>query len=84
MPTAKGRKEDDRKTFPLCTVHYGPDGKLTMGCHFEFDQYQILTRDNAHDAAIRYGLQTRQMIRKSGNWPKHLPHLEEQLELENV
>ena len=81
-PTAKGRKEDDRKTFPLCCVHQGPGGQLVDGCHIQLDQYTAITREDADKVAARYGAETRKTIRESGKWPKDLPHLEEQTELE--
>jgi hypothetical protein len=83
MPTAKGRKEDDRRCFPLCGIHYFA-GALVIGCHTEFDTYQAMTRIAANEAAIRYGIATRHTIRLSGMWPKGMPHMEEQLELEKV
>ena len=81
-PTAKGRKEDDRKTFPLCCIHPGPDGRLVNGCHIDLDRYAIYTREGADRAALHYGIATRKTIRDAGQWPKDIPPFKEQIEIE--
>lgn len=76
-PTAKGRKEDDRTTFPLCTIHPGASGDLVQGCHFKFDQMQMVPRADMRSVAGHWATQTRQQIRDAGQWPQGLPHIEE-------
>jgi hypothetical protein len=81
-PTAKGRKECDLTTFPLCCVHPGPAGVLVDGCHIDLDRYAVYTRELADAAAILYGIATRKTIRDAGQWPKNVPLFEEQTEIE--
>ena len=81
-PTGKGIKEDDRECFPLCTIHHDAAGQLVDGCHFEFDQMRLVPRADMRSLAGHWAAQTRQAIRQAGQWPKNLPHLEIQNELE--
>lgn len=81
-PTAKGRKEDDRLTFALCCIHPGADGQLVLGCHTDFDQYRLVPKADMRSVAGHWAIETRAEIRQSGQWPKGLPHMEEQLALE--
>ena len=83
-PTAKGRKEDDRTTFPLCTIHPGASGDLVQGCHFEFDQMQMVPRADMRHVAGHWASQTRKQIRDAGQWPKVLPYFEDQPALELI
>lgn len=83
-PTAKGRKEDDRLTFPLCAIHPGASGDLVQGCHFEFDQMQMVPRADMRHVAGHFATQTRQQIRDAGQWPKGLPHFDDQPALELI
>jgi hypothetical protein len=76
-PTAKGRKEDDRMTFALCTIHPDATGQLVQGCHFEFDQMQMVPRADMRSVAGHWAEQTRKEIRDAGLWPHGLPHIEE-------
>lgn len=76
-PTAKGRKEDDRMTFPLCTIHPDATGQLVQGCHFEFDQMQMVPRADMRSVAGYWASETRQQIRDADLWPRGLPHIEE-------
>ena len=69
-PTGKGRKEDDRKCFPLCCTR--PDNP---GCHFQFDQYQLFPREKAVRKAEEWGRDTRLLIIRAGMWPEKLPRL---------
>jgi hypothetical protein len=81
-PTAKGRKEDDRLTFALCTIHPDASGQLVNGCHFEFDQMQMVPREDMRSVAGHWAKQTRQQIRDAGQWPASVPHFEDpELEL---
>lgn len=75
-PTGKGRKEDDRECFPLCTIHYDTAGQLVDGCHFEFDQMRLVPRADMRTLAVSWAEQTRQEITASGMWPKGLPQLD--------
>lgn len=77
-PTGKGRKEDDRLTFPLCCIHPGAGGELVPGCHADFDQYRLVPAADMRTLAASWGDQTRKEIRDAGIWPKGLPQLEEQ------
>ena len=67
-PTGKGRKEDDRECFPLCC-----DRPLVVGCHFKFDQYQLVPEDMMRAQAAFWGANTRTEIYHAGNWPVGLP-----------
>lgn len=67
-PTAKGRKEDDRTTFPLCCTRPG-----VTGCHADFDQMRLFPRPAMRYEADRWGRQTRAAIRNAGQWPEKLP-----------
>ena len=78
-PTGKGRKEDDRLTFPLCCTRPG-----VTGCHADFDQYRLVPAADMRSLAGHWGTQTRQTMRNEGQWPKALPHLETQNELELI
>ena len=81
-PTAKGRKEYDRLTFALCTIHPDASGQLVNGCHFEFDQMQMVPREDMRSVAGHWAKQTRQQIRDAGQWPASVPHFEDpELEL---
>lgn len=82
-PTAKGRKEDDRLTFALCTIHPDASGQLVQGCHFEFDQMQMVPREDMRSVAGHWAAQTRQQILDAGQWPASVPHFDE-LEPEHV
>lgn len=81
-PTAKGRKECDRTIFPLCCTHPGADGELVPGCHADFDQYRLVPASDVRALAASWGAQTRKEIRDEGKWPKGLPHMETQPELD--
>lgn len=81
-PTAKGRKECDRLIFPLCCPHPGAGGELVPGCHADFDQYRLVPASDVRTLAASWGAQTRKEIRDEGKWPKGLPHMETQTELE--
>jgi hypothetical protein len=71
-PSAKGRKEDDRKTFPLCAP--APDH---IGCHTLFDQYKLFTAEETRARAVLMGIETRYEVMTRGLWPKDLPYLVE-------
>jgi hypothetical protein len=71
-PTAKGRKEDDRATFPLCATRPG-----VRGCHADFDQYRLIPAPAMREQARTWGRQTRAAIRNGGNWPASVPEWRE-------
>ena len=70
-PTGKGRKEDDRLTFPLCCTRPG-----VTGCHADFDQYRLVPAADMRSLAGHWGTETRQIILEAGHWPKNLPKLD--------
>lgn len=72
-------KSSDLTCYPACGPRTG-----VIGCHTLIGSTGAYTRDERRTLEVEYGIRTRQMIRKAGNWPKNIPHLEEQLELENV
>lgn len=71
-PTAKGRKEDDRTCFPLCSTRV-----MVPGCHVEFDQYRLIPKDQMRNQAAEWGARTRARIHRMGLWPNKLPVYEE-------
>ena len=70
-PTGKSRKEDDRTCFPLCCTR-----PLVVGCHTQFDQYQLVPADKMRAQAAKWGVDTRAEIYHAGNWPVGLPAFE--------
>jgi hypothetical protein len=70
-PTGKGRKEDDRTTFALCC-----DRPMVVGCHKQFDNYQLVPADKMRAQAAKWGADTRAEIYHAGNWPVGLPAFE--------
>lgn len=64
-PTGKGIKEDDRECFPLCCTRPG-----ITGCHFEFDQYRLIPKDDMRRQAAEWGNETRETIERNGDWPE--------------
>jgi len=73
---AKGMKQDDRETFPLCCIHPGPNGRLVDGCHVDFDRYRIYTAERAREVGRKWAAETRAEIEAEGNWPARLPRWE--------
>lgn len=70
-------KSDDRTCYPAC----GPRPGAT-GCHALIGSTGSMTRDQRRALEADYAAQTRTEIRRLGQWPKNLPHLEIQNELE--
>lgn len=65
---AKGMKADDRLCFPLCCTRPG-----VPGCHFQFDQHQLIAGRPARQAAEQAWAQaTATEIIAAGNWPADL------------
>lgn len=69
MGKGLGLKVDDRRGLPLCCDQPG-----RAGCHPAFDQTRLLPGGReAHRAwGARMAAATRELILKSGLWPKHL------------
>jgi hypothetical protein len=67
-PTAKGKKECDLQTFPLCCTRPG-----ISGCHVEFDQYRLIPVDQMDATAARWAAETRAEILATGQWPRRIP-----------
>lgn len=76
-----GIKSDDRHGWPGCGPHL-EGHHMTPGCHALIGSTGSMTRDKRRALEAKYATETRQAIRQSGKWPKGLPHLEEQPELE--
>lgn len=64
----KGIKASDSETFPLCCTRPG-----IPGCHQEFDQYRMFTKDTARMVGAAWAADTRRAIEAAGKWPKNLP-----------
>ena len=63
-----GTKADDRLCFPLCADRPG-----VRGCHSKFDQGAMLTKEERKAAELKWGKDTRDVIRRVGLWPDGLP-----------
>jgi hypothetical protein len=70
-----GTKTDDRKCFPLCTVHPVLGGLIT-GCHEQFDQGALFTKAERRALEEVWSADTRRTIFAMGLWPSDLPMLE--------
>lgn len=66
-----GIKTDDRRCFPLCTVH-PVAGSYVQGCHERFDQGALYTKAVRREIEEAWGADTRRAIVAAGNWPKGL------------
>jgi hypothetical protein len=71
-PDGKGIKQDDRQIFSLCCTRVG-----IPGCHQDYDQYRMFSREEAMVVGIAWAADTRRQIVAMGKWPKNLPRLEE-------
>lgn len=73
--TGKGAsiKACDLQSFPLCTVHPGPDGKLVQGCHERFDQGALFNKADRRLLEPAWVASTQRNIFTMGLWPKKLP-----------
>lgn len=67
-PTGKGRKEDDRLCFPMCSTRPG-----VIGCHVLFDQYKLMPKSMMGEFAANSAKETRDTIEGNGQWPAKLP-----------
>ncbi len=70
-PKGKGAKEDDRLCFPLCCARPG-----NVGCHYLFDQYKLMPKDDMETCAALWAAEIRREIMDSGEWPKGLERME--------
>ena len=68
-----GIKASDLDSFPLCTVHPGPDGTLVQGCHENFDQGALFTKAVRRELEPAWIADTQRRILAMGLWPKALP-----------
>lgn len=73
-PEGKAIKQDDRLAFPLCTVGAK---RNQLGCHEQFDRYQLGDRAWTMKMAKLWGRETRAEIIAEGKWPAKLPKYEE-------
>ena len=67
-PEAKGMKQSDLLTFPLCCTRVG-----IPGCHQDYDQYRLFPRAAAMTVGRTWAADTQRRIQAMGMWPKNLP-----------
>jgi len=67
-PEAKGMKQSDLLTFPLCCTRVG-----IPGCHQDYDQYRLFPRDAAMAVGRAWAADTQRRIQAMGLWPQALP-----------
>ena len=67
-PEAKGMKQSDLLTFPLCCTRVG-----IAGCHQDYDQYRLFPRAAAMAVGLAWAADTQRRILAMGLWPKALP-----------
>ena len=67
-PEAKGMKQSDLLTFPLCCTRVG-----IAGCHQDYDQYRLFPRAAAMAVGRAWAADTQRRILAMGLWPKALP-----------
>ncbi len=67
-----GTKCSDLDCFPLCADRPG-----VRGCHSQFDQGALFTKDRRRELEPLWAAQTRAVIDGMGNWPKGLERGEE-------
>ena len=67
-PEAKGMKQSDLLTFPLCCTRVG-----IPGCHQDYDQYRLFPREAAMTVGRAWAADTQRRIHAMGMWPKNLP-----------
>jgi len=67
-PEGKGTKQDDRQIFALCCTR-----PSIPGCHQDYDQYRMFTREQAMVIGRAWAADTRRQIEAMGAWPKNLP-----------
>ena len=67
-PEAKGMKQSDLLTFPLCCTRVG-----IPGCHQDYDQYRLFPRAAAMTVGRAWAADTQRRIHAMGLWPQNLP-----------
>ena len=67
-PEAKGMKQSDLLTFPLCCTRVG-----IAGCHQDYDQYRLFPRAAAMAVGRAWAADTRRKLLALGLWPKGVP-----------
>ena len=72
-PEAKGMKQSDLLTFPLCCVRVG-----VPGCHQDYDNYRLFPKHAAMTVGRAWAKDTQRRIQAMGLWPKGLPHLQDE------
>lgn len=72
-PEAKGMKQSDLLTFPLCCVRLG-----VPGCHQDYDNYRLFPKHAAMTVGRAWAADTQRRIQAMGLWPKGLPHLQDE------
>lgn len=70
-PEAKGMKQSDLLTFPLCCTRVG-----IPGCHQDYDQYRLFPRDAAMTVGQAWAADTQRRIHAMGLWPKGMRYLD--------
>lgn len=66
-PEAKGMKQSDLLTFPLCCTRVG-----IPGCHQDYDQYRLFPREAAMTVGRAWAADTQRRIQAMGLWPKNM------------
>ena len=66
-PEAKGMKQSDLLTFPLCCTRVG-----IPGCHQDYDQYRLFPREAAMTVGRAWAADTQRRIQAMGMWPNNL------------
>ena len=66
-PEAKGMKQSDLLTFPLCCTRVG-----IPGCHQDYDQYRLFPREAAMTVGRAWAADTQRRIHAMGLWPENL------------
>ncbi len=64
-PEAKGMKQSDLLTFPLCCTRVG-----IPGCHQDYDQYRLFPREAAMTVGRAWAADTQRRIHAMGIWPR--------------
>lgn len=72
-PEAKGMKQSDLLTFPLCCTRVG-----IAGCHQDYDQYRLFPRDAAMTVGRAWAADTQRRIHAMGLWPTGVPNQDSQ------
>ena len=68
-PEAKGMKQSDLLTFPLCCTRVG-----IPGCHQDYDQYRMYPKHAAMTVGRAWAADTQRKIYALGLWPKNMQY----------